>query len=69
MRVMKQTCLSTAEKEASEYGIDLEMLFYNLSLPTEQRIQQHQQALNSLTLLQNAKKLSRITPITPPTSD
>ncbi|MBI2339044.1 MAG: hypothetical protein HYU99_01580 [Deltaproteobacteria bacterium] len=38
--------MTQAEKEAAEYGIDLNLLEYNLSLTCEKRLEQHQEVLN-----------------------
>lgn len=40
-----QNPLTQAEKNAEVYGVDLNLLEYNLSLTYEQRLEQHQAAL------------------------
>lgn len=49
------------EREAEEYGIDLNLLFDNLSLSPEERIDQHQRALDIINeLKRNFKKVNGI---------
>lgn len=51
--------LTQAEKEAIEYGIDVNLIEYNLSLTYKERFKQHQQALNTVLALQAAGQKMR----------
>ena len=46
--------LSKVEKEAQDFGIDLSLTNYNLSLSLEQRLTNHQRALNLVLELRKA---------------
>lgn len=43
--------LTQAEKEAVDYGIDLNLLFLNLELTLEEKVKQHQRALDIINEL------------------
>jgi len=53
---LKKKCSTT--KDAKEYGIDVGLLEYNLSLSFDERLQQHEKARQLLVLLQRAVKKS-----------
>ncbi len=46
--------LSKVEQEAQDFGIDLSLTNYNLSLSLEQRLTNHQRALNLVLELRKA---------------
>lgn len=49
--------LSKVEQEAQNFGIDLSLTNYNLSLSLEQRLVNHQRALNLVSKLKKAGQL------------
>lgn len=50
--------MTKSEQEAIQYGIDMNMLEYNLSLSYEKRISQHESALTLLLTLLEARKVN-----------
>jgi hypothetical protein len=52
--------MKNARKEAMEYGIDVTLTDANLELTPEQRIEQHQIALQMFEELKRAKKLKKL---------
>ncbi len=65
-----QPRLTRAEQEAVDYGIDLNLLLLNLELTVQQRIEQHQRALDMVNeLKKNFDRLHGIPPESSQNSD